>query len=71
MRVFFGGYGIDKASVRLESTVDYKQPELSDWIRDTWAIDLPQSEPARRACWRRQNQTMALKTSREMLVFWP
>jgi hypothetical protein len=44
MRTFFGGQGIEKAAARLESTTDFKQPELSDWIKDTWAIDLPQSD---------------------------
>ncbi len=44
MRTFFGDQGIDKVTARLESSADFKQPELSDWIKDTWAIDLPQSE---------------------------
>jgi hypothetical protein len=44
MRTFFGGQGIDKVTARLESSADFKQPELSDWIKDTWAIELPQSE---------------------------
>ncbi len=44
MRTFFSGQGIDKVSARLESSADFKQPELSDWIKDTWAIELPQSE---------------------------
>lgn len=44
IRTFFGGQGIDKVTARLESSADFKQPELSDWIKDTWAIELPQSE---------------------------
>jgi len=44
MRTFFGDQGIDKVTARLESSADFKQPELSDWIKDTWAIELPQSE---------------------------
>ncbi len=44
MRTFFADQGIDKVTARLESSADFKQPELSDWIKDTWAIDLPQSE---------------------------
>lgn len=44
MRTFFGEQGIDKVTARLESSADFKQPELSDWIKDTWAIELPQSE---------------------------
>ncbi|MEO8440764.1 MAG: hypothetical protein ABI540_11165 [Spartobacteria bacterium] len=44
MRTFFGDFGIDKATARLEASADFTQPELSDWIKDTWAIELPQSE---------------------------
>ncbi len=44
MRTFFGQQGIDKVSARLESSADFKQPELADWIKDIWAIELPQSE---------------------------
>jgi hypothetical protein len=44
MRTFFGDQGIDKATVRLESTADFPQSELSDWLKDGWVIDLPQSE---------------------------
>ncbi len=44
MRTFFGDQGIDKVTARLESSADFKETELSDWIRDTWAIELPQSE---------------------------
>jgi len=44
IRTFFGDQGIDKVTARLESSADFKQPELSDWIKDTWAIELPQSE---------------------------
>jgi hypothetical protein len=44
MRSFFGYQGIDKAAVRLESSGDFPQPELSSWLKDSWGIDLPQSE---------------------------
>ncbi len=44
MRSFFGAQGIDKVTARLDSSGDFKQPELSDWIKDTWVIELPQSE---------------------------
>ena len=43
MRAFFGDQGIDKVTARLESSADFKQPELADWINDNWAIELPQS----------------------------
>ncbi len=44
MRNFFAARGIDKTGVRLEASGAYKQPELSDWIHDTWAIELPLSD---------------------------
>lgn len=44
MRTFFGDQGIEKVTARLESSTDFTQPELSDWLKDTWAIELPQSE---------------------------
>ena len=44
MRLFFASQGIDKATVRLESSADFPQPELSNWLKDGWVIELPQSE---------------------------
>ena len=44
MRTFFAERGIDKAAARLESTGDFKQPELVDWLKNVWAIELPQSD---------------------------
>jgi hypothetical protein len=43
MRNFFSAEGIEKAGVRLDGTTSFRQPELSDWIRDTWIVELPQS----------------------------
>ena len=44
MRTFFADQGIEKVTARLESSAEFKQPELTDWIKDTWAIELPQSD---------------------------
>jgi len=44
MRAFFSDQGINKVTARLDSSADFKQKELADWIKNTWAIDLPQSE---------------------------
>lgn len=44
MRNYFAAQGIDKAGVRLESSGPFKQPELTDWVRDIWTIDLPLSD---------------------------
>jgi len=46
MRTFFADHGIDKVSARLESSANFKQPELADWVKDNWAIELPESEYA-------------------------
>lgn len=44
MKLFFANQQIEKSSVRLESNNPFKQPELSDWVRHAWAIDLPQTD---------------------------
>jgi hypothetical protein len=44
MRTFFADQGIEKVTARLESSAEFKQPELTDWIKDVWAIELPQSD---------------------------
>ena len=36
MRAFFAKYDIDKATARLASSGDFKQPQMSDWINDSW-----------------------------------
>jgi hypothetical protein len=41
MRNFFAAQGIEKVTAKLESTSKFKQPELADWIKDNWSIDLP------------------------------
>lgn len=44
MRNFFDSKGIEKAGVKLEVAGSFKEPELSDWIRDVWSIDLPAAD---------------------------
>lgn len=44
MRTFFAEQGIEKVGARLESSADFKQPELTDWVKDTWVIEMPQSD---------------------------
>jgi hypothetical protein len=44
MRNFFDSHGIDKASVKLGTSSTFKEPELSDWRKDVWAIDLPAAD---------------------------
>lgn len=44
MRTFFGKQGIDKVSARLDATGEFKQPELANWIKDSWTLEIPQAE---------------------------
>ena len=44
MKAFFANQQIEKSTARLESNGPFKQPELAEWNRYTWAIELPQSE---------------------------
>jgi hypothetical protein len=44
MKQFFLNQQIEKSTARLETSNPYKQPELDDWVRYTWGIDLPQTD---------------------------
>ena len=47
MKAFFANQQIDKATARLDvsgAAALYKQPELADWSKYAWQIDLPQAE---------------------------
>ena len=44
MKTFFTNQQIDKSTVRLETNGPFKQPELSEWLRYTWQIELPQTD---------------------------
>ncbi len=44
MKLFFANQQIDKATARLDSSTTFKQPELSDWNKFNWLIDLPQTD---------------------------
>jgi hypothetical protein len=44
IKAHFASQQIDKASARMEQTGPYKEPELADWRRFSWIIDLPQSD---------------------------
>jgi hypothetical protein len=44
MKVFFSNQQIDKTTARLESSVPYKEAELSGWMRYNWTLDLPQTD---------------------------
>ncbi|MGZ5553714.1 MAG: hypothetical protein ACXWHF_08755 [Chthoniobacterales bacterium] len=44
MKLFFANHQIDKATARLDTSTAYKEPELSEWTRYSWMIELPQTD---------------------------
>lgn len=44
MKVFFANQQIERANARLESNGPYLEPELAEWTRYSWLIDLPQTD---------------------------
>ena len=44
VKTFFAGQQIDKAIARLDSNIEFKQPELAAWAKYDWFIDLPQAD---------------------------
>jgi hypothetical protein len=44
MKLFFANHQIDKATARLDASTAYKEAEMSEWMRYTWMIDLPQTD---------------------------
>ena len=47
VKSFFASEQIDKAVARLENNAPFKQPELAEWMKYTWLIDIPQADYAR------------------------
>ncbi len=44
LKAFFANQRIDRSNARLDTTGAFKEPELEQWSRYTWVIDLPQTE---------------------------
>ena len=47
MKAFFSNQQIDKVTAKPDAAGSgalYKQPELTDWLKYTWQIDLPQAD---------------------------
>lgn len=44
MKQFFADQQIEKTTARLETNGPFKQPELAEWQRYTWQIELPQTD---------------------------
>ena len=46
IKVFFANEQIDKAGARLETSVAFKEPELSGWMKYNWLVEIPQADYA-------------------------
>lgn len=44
IKLLLANQQIEKSTVRAESNGAYKQPELADWDRYTWLVDLPKTD---------------------------
>jgi hypothetical protein len=44
MKAFFANLEIDRATARLEGSALYKEPDLANWMRYNWLIELPQAD---------------------------
>ena len=44
MKLFFANQQVEKSTVRLDTSGPYKQPELAEWLKYTWQIELPQTD---------------------------
>lgn len=44
MKLFFANQQVEKSTVRLDSNGPFKQPELAEWQKYTWQIELPQTD---------------------------
>lgn len=44
IKLFFSNQQIERANARLEGNNPFKEPELAEWTRYSWLIDLPQTD---------------------------
>lgn len=44
IKVLFANQHIEKATVRLETSAAYKEPEMAEWNKFSWNIELPQTD---------------------------
>src|SRR5438552_10965183 len=44
IKVFFANEQVDKAVARLESSAGFKQPELANWMKYNWLVNIPQAD---------------------------
>lgn len=44
IKIFFANHQIEKAAVRSDSNTAYKEPEMAEWNKYLWQIDVPQTD---------------------------
>jgi hypothetical protein len=44
MKLFFANHQIEKTTVRADNNAPYKEPEMADWNKHSWLIELPQTD---------------------------
>jgi len=44
IKILFANQHIEKATVRLEGNSAYREPEMADWNKFSWLIELPQTD---------------------------
>jgi hypothetical protein len=44
IKAFFANEQLDKAVARLENSTGFKEPELADWMKFGWLINIPQAD---------------------------
>jgi hypothetical protein len=44
MKAFFASQEIDKVTAKFETSVAFKDTDLANWMRYTWALELPQAD---------------------------
>lgn len=44
IKTFFANQNIDKANARLDTSASFPQAELSEWVNDSWTIDIAETD---------------------------
>ncbi len=44
LKLFFANQSVDKATIRLDGSAPFKEPEMAEWEKYSWAMDFPQTD---------------------------
>lgn len=44
IKLFFASQQIDKTAVKLDGSSTFPQPQLADWVRYLWQVEMPQTD---------------------------